>query len=350
MYVSYTAPHWPLHAPEETIEKYEDKFDLGWDRLRRQRYQRLTKMGPTRSGTSRSETRVPAWENAENKAWQARRMAVYAAMVDRMDQGIGQMVEALEETGQLENTLILFLSDNGGSLESFGWVENRTYADNRGVEPSASGEVQTSLYPRVTREGEPIQLGNVPEYIPADTTYQAYGRPWANVSNTPFREYKSMVHEGGIATPMIAHWPAGIEREGELERQPGHIVDLMATAVDLGNAAYPDTVQGSGVRPIQGISLMPALQRGDLTREEPLFFEHRGNRALRDGKWKAVAQGPSAPWELYNMDADRTETNDLSEKYPERLEEMTQTADAMARRFHAVPWPYGGEYGAEEDE
>jgi arylsulfatase len=247
MYVSYTAPHWPLHAPEETIEKYEDKFDLGWDRLRRQRYQRLTKMGliDEEWALTERDPEVPAWENAENKAWQARRMAVYAAMVDRMDQGIGQMVEVLEETGQLENTLILFLSDNGGSLESFGWVENRTYADNRGVEPSASGEVQTSLYPRVTREGE-------------------------------------------------------------LERQPGHIVDLMATAVDLGNATYPDTVQGSEIRPMQGISLMPALQKGDLTREEPLFFEHRGNRALRDGKWKAVAQRPSAPWELYNR-SDRDE-------------------------------------------
>jgi arylsulfatase len=151
-YVSYTAPHWPLHAPEETIEKYEGKFDLGWDRLREERRERTTEMGliDEEWPLTERDSQVPAWNDAENKDWQARRMAVYAAMVDRMDQGIGQIVETLEETGELENTLILFLSDNRGSLESFGWVDNRTYADNRGVEPKASGEVQTSLYPTVT--------------------------------------------------------------------------------------------------------------------------------------------------------------------------------------------------------
>jgi len=230
MYVAYWSPHWPLHAPEETIEKYESKFDLGWDRLRERRYERMIEMGliDEEWPLTERDPNVPAWEKAENKEWQARRMAVYAAMVDRMDQGIGRMVEALEETGELENTLILFLSDNGGSQERFGWVETRTYADNDGVTPPGRSELQTSTYPRVTRDGEPIQLGNVPEHMPGpETTYQSYGRPWANVSNTPFREYKHLVHEGGIATPLIAHWPAGIEREGQFEREPGHLVDLM---------------------------------------------------------------------------------------------------------------------------
>lgn len=347
MYVAYTAPHWPLHAPAETIEKYEDTFDLGWDQLRENRYERMTEMGliDEKWELTERDPAVPAWENARNKDWQARRMAVYAAMVDRMDQGIGRLVEALERAGELENTLILFLSDNGGAQETFGWVENRDYADSEGAEPPASGEVQPSLWPKVTRDGDPIQLGNMPEYMPGPKdTYQSYGRPWANVSNAPFRKYKSQVHEGGIATPLIAHWPAGIERTGALERQPGHIVDLMATAIDLAGASYPDSAQGSEIHPLQGVSLVPSLRGRELTREKPLFFEHLGSRAIRDGRWKAVAQGASGSWELYDMTADRTETNDLSETRPERLEEMVQQWESMARRFNAIPWPHGGKY------
>jgi len=348
LYVSYTAPHWPLHAPQETIEKYEDTFDIGWDRLRRQRYEQMTEMGliDEEWPLTERDPNVPAWEGAENKEWQARRMAVYAAMVDRMDQGIGRMVESLERTGELENTLILFLSDNGGSLESFGWLDWRDYADSEGAEPPAPGEMQTSLWPEATRNDEPIQLGNMPEHMPGpDDTYQSYGRPWANVSNAPFREYKSQVHEGGIATPLIAHWPAGIDREGALARQPGHIVDLMATAVDLGNATYPDSTQGSAIHPMQGVSLTPAFGGETFSREKPLFFEHLGSRAIRDGQWKAVAQGASGDWELYDMDADRTETDDLSEKHPARLKEMTQQWESMARRFNAIPWPFDGDFG-----
>jgi arylsulfatase len=348
LYVAYTAPHWPLHAPQETIEKYEDQFDLGWDRLRERRYERMTEMGVIQEewALTARDPAVPAWEDAENKDWQARRMAVYAAMVDRMDQGIGRLVESLERAGELENTLILFLSDNGGAQERFGWLDWRDYADSAGAGPPAPGEMQTSLWPKVTRNGEPIQLGNMPEYMPGpEDTYQSYGRPWANVSNAPFREYKSQVHEGGIATPLISHWPAGIERSGGLERQPGHIVDLMATAVDLAGAPYPDSADGSKIHPLRGVSLAPAFRGGPITREKPLFFEHLGSRAIRDGRWKAVAPGASGAWELYDMAVDRTETNDLSDKHPERLEEMTQQWESMARRFHAVPWPFGGDYG-----
>jgi arylsulfatase len=363
LYVSYTAPHWPLHAPEEAIETYEGRFDIGWDRLRQRRYDRAVELGliDEQWPLTERDPKVPAWDEAKNKDWQARRMAVYAAQIDRMDQGIGRIVGALEQTGQLENTLILFLSDNGGAQERFGWVDWRDYPESEGATPPDSGEVQTSLYPKVTRTGEPIQLGNMPEYMPGpEDTYQSYGRPWANVSNTPFREYKHLVHEGGIATPLIAHWPAGIEREGKLVRQPGHVVDLMATAVDLGAASYPDTVAGRAIRSMQGLSLVPAFRGQELRREDPLFFEHQGNRAIRDGKWKAVAKGPPGPeepswepswepgsWELYDMEADRTETDDLAETRPERLKKMVREWESMARRVDAVPWPYGGTYGTE---
>jgi len=359
--VWYTAPHWPLHAPEGEIEKYEDKFDLGWDRLRERRYERMTEMGVIQDEWALTERdpRVPAWDDAENKEWQARRMAAYAAQIDIVDQGVGRIVEALKQAGELDNTLLLFLSDNGASQEKFGWVENRTYADNRGIEPVGRNGHQTSLYPRVTRDGQPIQLGNAPEHMPGPrNTYQSYGRGWANASNTPFRQYKHLVHEGGIATPLIAHWPAGIDREGAFERQPGHVIDLLATFADLAGTAYPDTYEGRDILSTPGTSLVPALKGNDLRREQPLFFEHQGNRAVRDGRWKLVAKGPPGPWEpswepswepgpweLYDLQADRTETNDLSEKHPERVEEMTRQWESMARRFKAVLWPYGGEFG-----
>lgn len=363
LYVSYTAPHWPLHAPQATIETYEGAFDRGWDQLRRDRYERMVRMGLIDEAwplTARDPA-VPAWDEAENTDWQARRMAVYAAQIDRMDQGIGRIVGALEQTGALENTLILFLSDNGGAQEAFGWVDWRDYPDSEGATPPAPGAVQTSLNPKVTRDGEPIQLGNMPEYMPGPKdTYQSYGRPWANVSNAPFREYKHLVHEGGIATPLIAHWPAGIEREGEFVRQPGHVVDLMATAVDLGAAAYPDTAANHAIHPMQGVSLAPAFRGRELRREDPLFFEHQGNRAIRNGKWKAVAKGRPEPswdpswdpgaWELYNMEADRTETNDLADTHPDRLKAMVRQWESMARRYNAVPWPYGGAYEAATEE
>jgi arylsulfatase len=186
----------------------------------------------------------------------------------------------------------------------------------------------------------------MPEYMPGPPdTYQSYGRPWGNASNTPFREYKKFGHEGGIATPLIAHWPSGIQRAGELERQPGHVVDLMKTFVDLADATYPETYNGNEIRPMQGVSLVPAFHGNDLSREEPLFFEHEGNRALRDGRWKLVANSPSGEWELYDMETDRTETNNLANKQPERLRDMVQKWESMARRFNAIPWPYDGDYG-----
>lgn len=350
MYVAYTAPHWPLHAPEEAIEEYEGQFDSGWDQLRRERYRRMKEMGliDEEWGLTKRDPEVPAWTQAENKDWQTRRMEVYAAQIDLMDRGIGRIVDALDQTGQLENTLLLFLHDNGGDQENLEWIEWTEPSDYDGIDPPGQDEPQTSVYPKGTRSGEPVQHGNLPKYMPGPPdTYQSYARPWANVSNTPFREYKHLVHEGGIATPLIAHWPTGIQRAGEFERQPGHLVDLMATFVDLANATYPDSLHGTDIYPQQGVSLVPAFHGNDLNREQPLFFEHEGNRALRDGRWKLVAEGPTGEWELYDMRHDRTETNDLADEKPALLKRMVQKWKSMARRFHAIPWPHGGEFEAE---
>ena len=177
---------------------------------------------------------------------------------------------------------------------------------------------------------------------PADT-YIGYGRGWANVSNTPFREYKHWVHEGGISTPLIAHWPAGIAGRGELRHEPGHLIDVMATCVDLAGATYPTEREGESIHPLEGVSLRPAFAGEPLDRKAPIFFEHEGNRAVRDGRWKLVAKGPAGAWELYDMVADRTELNDLAAEQPERVAAMTASgkrgpiARAFCRGFGSLP-------------
>ena len=180
---------------------------------------------------------------------------------------------------------------------------------------------------------------------PADSDV-GYGRGWANVSNTPFREYKHWVHEGGISTPLIVQWPAGIgkQRRGALERQPGHLVDVMATCVDLAGARYPGAVDGRPITPMEGVSLVPAFAGKSVNRTKPLLFEHEGNRALRDGKWKLVAKGPQGAWELYDIDADRSEIHNLAGKHPKRLADMIAQWESMARDADMIPWPWKGAY------
>jgi arylsulfatase len=187
-----------------------------------------------------------------------------------------------------------------------------------------------------TLDGRPIQVGNDPAVMPgSDDTYQSYGVPWANVSNTPFRLYKSYTHEGGVATPLVVHWPAGIAARGELRGQPGHVIDIMATLVDVGAAAYPQSFDGQEIQPPEGVSLVPAFDDRPLTRDA-LYFEHMGNRALLTGRWKAVARGQRG-WELYDVESDRTETRDLAERYPGELERLSAMWDEWARRVHVLP-------------
>jgi arylsulfatase len=277
------------------------------------------------------------WKSVEDKKWEARCMEVYAAMIDNMDQGIGRIIAQLEKDGQLENTLIFFLQDNGGCAEDMG---RNVPKDQPTTIPKPMGkdELQPKIWPPMqTRNGRWLRRG--PGVMPGpEDTYVAYGKGWANVSNTPFREYKHWVHEGGISTPLIAHWPKGISnrREGKLESQPGHLIDIMATCVDVSGAKYPTKLNGKKIKPMEGVSLLPAFEGKDVQRKSPIFWEHEANRAVRDGKWKLVAK-ENEPWELYNMEKDRTEMHDLAAKDPKRVKEMSAQWDAWAARANVLP-------------
>jgi arylsulfatase A-like enzyme len=326
-YVAYTAPHWPLHAHEEDIAKYKGRFDAGWDRLREERLARLVRSGIIRPYWQLSERdpTQPSWTEADHREWRLRCMEVYAAQIDRMDQGIGRIIEALEETGQFENTLIIFLSDNGGCAEDI----------PEGVTAKELVD-ELMIAKATTRAGEPVRFGNIPSIMPgAEDTYQSYGTAWANLSNTPFRLYKHWIHEGGIATPLILHWPRGIAEAGGLRHHPGQLPDIMATILEVTGAEYPPEYDGNAILPCEGESLVPSFTSDDAERG-PLFWEHEGNAAVRIGKWKLVRNYPG-PWELYDMEADRTEMHDLATRHPERVREMSEQYAAWAERCGVIP-------------
>ena len=334
LYVAYTAAHWPMHALPEDIAKYKGVYDRGYGPMRQERFARMREMGLVDPAWKLSPL-AGDWARVPNKEWEIRCMEVYAAMVDRMDQGIGRIVDRLKASGQLDNTLILFLQDNGGCAEATGRTPDRERPSKPTLPPIAPEALRQDVIPKQTRDGWPVLGGKLVLPGPPDT-FIAYGQAWANVSNTPFREYKHWEHEGGISTPLIAHWPQGIPaaRSGHLEPQPGHLIDLMATAVDLSGAAYP----AKGILPMEGISLRPALEGKPLVRPAPIFWEHEGNRAIRDGRWKLVSKYPGG-WELYDMEADRTELNDLSAQEPDRARSLAAQWDAWARRVGVEPWP-----------
>lgn len=326
-YVAYTAPHWPLHACEADIAKYRGRFNAGWDRLRAARLERLVEMGIIDDScklTGRDPTQ-PAWEDARHKEWLLRCMEVYAAQVDRMDQGIGRILGALEETGRFDDTLIVFLSDNGACAED--------------IPESVTVEMMVNelmLARSHTRDGDPVLFGNLPHVMPgAENTYQSYGVAWANMSNTPFRLYKHWTHEGGVSTPAIFHWPKGIEARGEIRHTPCQLTDMMATVVDLAGVEYPRQYAGNEILPLEGRSLLPVLARDELP-ERPLFWEHEGNAAVRLGRWKLVREYPGA-WELYDMEADRTETRNLAATHPEVVADLARRYDKWARRCAVIP-------------
>jgi arylsulfatase len=246
-------------------------------------------------------------------------MEVYAAQIDSLDQNVGRILDALRATGQDQNTLVMFLADNGGCAEELG--------------PGLAG----LHVPAQTRKGEPLRRGNSPDITPGgESTYASYGVPWANASNTPFRLYKHQVHEGGISTPLIARWPGKI-KPGAIVHEPGHLIDLMATCVDVAGAKYPTDRKGQPVQPMEGVSLQSAFKGGKLSRRSPLFWEHEGNRAIRQGKWKLVLRHPGT-WELYDLDADRTETTDLAPKHPDRVKSMAAAWESWARRANVEAW------------
>ncbi len=328
LYTAYTSPHWPLHAHPEDIERYRGRFGEGWDRLRQERLQRMRAMGIVDASwpiTERDPTQPP-WAEAPHKEWEQRRMEVYAAQIDRMDQGIGRIVAALEETNQMDNTLILFLADNGACAEEFA----------REVQPMpATYGAGTTL----TRDGRTVMRGNDPSVMPgAEDTYQSYGVPWANLSNTPFREYKHWVHEGGIATPLIAHWPAAIDDAGALRHRPGQLTDIMATCLDVASADYPSRFDGNDIIPLEGTSLTRIFD-DQPNHKEALIWEHEGNKAVRRGRWKLVCKYPG-DWELYDIVANRTETEDLAPRFPEVVAELGAIHDAWAERCGVKDWEH----------
>lgn len=351
IYVAYTAAHWPMHALPEDIARYKGVYDKGWDVMREERYKRMIQMGLIQKNWAMSG-RDPdsySWEEEELKEWRVRCMEVYAAMVDNMDQGIGRIVHALEKKGELDNTLILFLQDNGACEESIGIEEMFDSERHKKLErkPMQPDELQYRMFPEYTRDGKALRMGIGVMSGPADT-YIAYGLPWANASNTPFKLYKHWVHEGGISTPLIAHWPQGIESKNELRDQPGHLIDIMATCVDVADANYPLEYQGNDIIPMEGRSLLPAFANQPINREA-LFWEHEGNRALRIGKWKLVARAWTDSefgveelntWELYDLEADRTELHNLAAQYPERVKDMSTQWVKWANYLGVLPWPW----------
>jgi len=322
-YLSYTAPHWPLHALSEDIERYVGHFDMGWDSLREKRYERMVKTGIIDEHWKLShDSTVPEWDKEKHKLWQTRRMEVYAAQIDRMDQGIGRVVQTLQETHNLDNTVIFFLSDNGACAEELDERFKRFVGKFATVK---------------THDGREVCFRKDPSIMPgSEDTYQSYGLPWANVSNTPFREYKHWVHEGGIATPLIVYWPDGIKARGGLRRQIGQLPDIMATCLDIARAKYPTEFNGHPIHPLEGHSLKPLFEN-KANDKEILYFEHEGNRAIRKEKWKLVCKYPG-PWELYDMKQDGTEMSNLVGRHPSVVKKLSKLYDEWAIRSNVLPW------------
>jgi arylsulfatase A-like enzyme len=315
LYLAYNAPHFPLQAPPDEIAKFRGKYKSGWDKLREQRHARQKELGVVDKvwPLSPRPPLVRAWDklNDQEKDRFDHIMAIYAACVAHMDTAVGRVVAALKQRGVLDNTLILFMSDNGGNAES--GPEGRLEGDS----PGAAGSTVFC------------------------------GQSWATLENTPFRRYKHYNHEGGIATPLVVHWPAGFAARGELRQQPGHLVDIMATCVDVAGAKYPVEFQGRTILPMEGRSLVPAFADKAVERDA-LFWEHEGNAAIRVGDWKLVRFGRNGPWELYNLKADRTELHDLAADEPERAKELAAKWDAWAERTNVKPYPAPAQGGAKK--
>ena len=302
LYLAFNAPHFPLMAPAADIARFRGRYQVGWDKLREQRHAKQIELGLVDKTwpLSPRPSMVQAWDRvapAEQDRFD-HIMAIYAAVVARMDAAVGRLVDTLDKRGVLDNTLILFLSDNGGNAESG---------------------------PRGRLEGQPPGAAG-------STVFE--GQSWATLSNTPFRWYKHFNHEGGISTPLIVHWPRGIPARGELRRQPAHLIDILPTCVELAGAKYP----AAPIQPMEGRSLVPAFADRPLERDA-LFWEHEGNAAVRAGDWKLVRLGRDGRWELYNLKTDRTELHNLAAEQPEIARRLAAQWEAWAERARVKPYP-----------
>lgn len=307
LYLAYNAPHFPLQAPKEDIARFRHTvYTNGWDKLREARYARQKQLGvidPAWAISPRPDD-VQAWDSlsAEQKDRFDEIMSIYAACLSHVDKEVGVLVGDLKKRGVLDNTLILFMSDNGGNAES---------GPNGRLEGNDPGTVGSTVF---------------------------CGQSWATLENTPFRRYKHFNHEGGISTPLIVHWPDGFKAKGELRSEPGHLIDIMATVADVGGATYPKQFKGHDITPMEGKSLVPAFS-GKPIQRDAIFWEHEGNAAVRQGDWKLVRKGGNGPWELYNLKTDRTELHDLAASQPEKAKELIAKWEAWAKRAHVIPGP-----------
>ena len=309
LYLAYTAPHWPLQAWPEDIAKYKGVYDSGYEAVRQARYERQIKLGLVDPKTSplppmeygRKSGNKWSELSPEERRLEAMRMEIYAAMVDRVDQNIGRVLQRLEDQGKLDNTLILFLSDNGACAES----------------------------PKVDNVDPKAPLGSVASFL-------SYGPNWASVGNTPWRKWKQDSFEGGIATPLVAHWPAGLKPQAGWNREPVHLIDIMPTVAAVSGAKYPGASTATKIPAPDGVSLLPAFQGQPLARARPLFFQFNRGSAVRDGQWKLVRQGAS--WELYDMAIDRTETRNLAAQRPELVRQMDAAWQAWWKDCTGKAW------------
>lgn len=326
LYAAFTAGHWPLMAPEDTIAKYKDRYAGGWDKLRAERHAKQLASGIVREewGITARDPRVPKWQFASFHEWEMRRMSVYAAQIDKLDQNVGKIVSKLRQLNILDNTLIFFMSDNGGNFEEMARI--------------APDQRRPPYMPYRTKEGREVVPGNDPSIMPGPaTTYASYGIPWGNASNTPFRLYKHYAHEGGISTPFLVHWPKGLQKKG-LSHAIGHEIDIMPTCLEVAGATYPGNSKAGTPPPsLEGISLAPVFAGNSLA-DRSLFWEHEGNCAVRDGKWKLVSRFPDY-WELYDMEKDRTERHDVADQNPDQVRKMASDYVAWAKHVGVQPWP-----------
>jgi arylsulfatase A-like enzyme len=310
MYVAYTSPHWPLHAPKEDYEPYINQYSIGWDSIRQERFNRQKKLGIIDKDWTLSvrNPEAPAWDSLsdEKKKDMILRMSIYAAQVEVMDRGIGRIVTELEKRGELKNTLIFFLQDNGACAEFV-----------------SRGKLDLTV------------LGT-------NESFESYRLPWANASNTPFRLFKSWTHEGGISTPLIVHWPEGVVNSGRMSDRPGMLMDIMATCIEVSGSEYPLQFKGNEIHNLEGESLLSSIKNENEGRESVMFWEHEANRAIRSGDWKLVLKASEKnvlddKWELYNLADDRTEMNNLAETYPKKVEEMKLMWEDWAQRINVYP-------------
>lgn len=306
LYMAFNAPHWPLHAKQEDIDKFIGKYDQGWEKTREARYNKMLELGIIDESWGLAEWENRSWDQLtqEEKERSSRRMAVYAAQVHCVDYNVGRVLDYLEETGQKDNTLVVFFSDNGACAEPYsetGFMNQDINSPDSWVSPS-------------------------------------YGKPWAQVSNTPFRKYKVRAYEGGISTCFIMSWPDRFKKyDGEIRRNTAFLPDIMATFVDVSGATYPTTFKGNWIHPMAGSSMIPTVYDADAEIHDYIFNEHENNKYARWKNWKAVWDQDIKEWELYDVVKDRAETNNLAKIYPEILDQLVYKWNEWAGAHHVYP-------------